>query len=162
MAPSEIEQAFHGYDQGHRLLASSISLSPQEAALLDRLSDLSGFLPLDTEIPTYLTLYPCGRFYAVARTWPDRSGVRSGTVLTHTLLIPSRDLAAWEALDTLWTLHRVPHGVDDRSPYEQSLTAPLPSSLKWESPRDDVAFSTVAGLLLGRAERPAVVIAAVS
>ncbi len=88
MVTDTIDQAFHGYDQGHRLLAASTTLHPSESTLLDRLSDLSGFLPNGTEIPEYLTMFPCGRFYVFARTWPDHLGTRGGTVLTHSLLVP--------------------------------------------------------------------------
>lgn len=73
---------------------ASCALWPEERWTLDRLSDLSGHLPLGVTMTPYLTLYPCQRFYAVARTWPDPANDRAGCVLTHTLLlrgIPSVD-----------------------------------------------------------------------
>jgi GTPase-associated protein 1, N-terminal domain type 1 len=87
-----IEQCLFGYRHGHRLLASSqqIPMNVQQSFLgrtdakIDSLSKstlLQGF-----PVPT-------ANAYAVARTWPDRrKNARSGTVLTHLLLIKPADL----------------------------------------------------------------------
>lgn len=155
-----IEQSFHGYDQGHRLLASSVAITSAEAALLDRLSDLSGFLPPGTPIPPYLTLYPCGRFFAIARTWPDTSGSRSGTVLTHTLLVPLEDAISHESLAPFWSVHRRPNNTADRDPYRESIAAPAKYVSPWAPVGLGDPFDVVAGLLLSQMERPVALVSA--
>ena len=80
------EQAISGYASGHLTIASC-ALSDREAMTVGRLSDLSGYVPIDHEWESYLTLYPCGRFYAVAKTWNDPDCERRGCVVTHTILL---------------------------------------------------------------------------
>jgi hypothetical protein len=84
-----LDQAVHGYRRGHELLASSTQLDPLDADRVAQLSDLSG-LPVESQIPSYLSCYPLpsGKYYAVAKTWPDKEARREGCVLTHTILIP--------------------------------------------------------------------------
>ena len=86
-----VHQLVHGYVHGHSLLIGSIELQRQDADLIARLSDLSGTLGPDLDPTPYLSLYPLpsGKFYAVAKTWPDGTAPRAGCVLTHTLLVPS-------------------------------------------------------------------------
>ncbi len=87
---NEVHQILHGYDGGHRRLAGSTRLLSEDGYLIDRISDLSGSL-LDLKIfDPYFTGYPLPNkeYYALAKTWPDLNAKRSGTVLTHTLLIP--------------------------------------------------------------------------
>jgi hypothetical protein len=90
-----IHQLLHGYSQGHQLLAGSIRLDESNASLIRRLSDLSGASDPENPTPSYLTAYPLpsGKFFALARTWPDEEAPRAGCVLTHTLLIDPKLLA---------------------------------------------------------------------
>ncbi len=83
----------HGYVRGHELLATSVKVSAPDQDEITRLSDLSGNL-LGNDPPSYLTLYPVpsGRYYAVARTWPDAQAARRGCVITRTALVP---MEAW-------------------------------------------------------------------
>lgn len=121
-----IAQTLHGYDQGHRLLARGGDIDAEELAILDRLSDLSGYVPLGTEFDRYHTGFPCGRYYAFACTWPDPFAVRAGTVLTHTLLIPGATLGQVSDLWSLGRWHRRPARAAERDPY----TAPIPTDLE--------------------------------
>jgi hypothetical protein len=117
-----LAQTLHGYDQGHRLLARGGDIDANELAILDRLSDLSGYLPLGTEFDRYHTGFPCGRYYAFACTWSDTAATRAGTVLTHTLLLPQSLL---EGVQDPWGLgrwHRRPAAASDRAPYESPIT----------------------------------------
>jgi hypothetical protein len=82
-----IHQAAYGYDRGHRLLASSVKLSPRDAELLARLSDLSGALLPNLTVGPYLSFFPTGSYYAICRTWLDEDAPRSGCVITHILLL---------------------------------------------------------------------------
>lgn len=148
-------QTLHGYDQGHRLLTSSqgAGLDERELALLERLSDLSGYLPMGTGFDHYHTGFPCGRYYAFACTWPDLTATRAGTVLTHTLLLP-RDEAG--GLDDLWRLaplHRRPRGASDQEPYRQPCSTADPTVPPREQPGPDEVLAVMA-LLFGTPERP--------
>src|SRR6185503_17437254 len=87
-----VRQAVHGYRRGHRLLAGGQGLDDSELAILDRFSDLSGYLPNDVTFHHYFSGFPCGRFYAFTLTWPDHGAARKGTVATHSLLIRLEDL----------------------------------------------------------------------
>ena len=96
MIPTKIHQLLHGYRRGHELLVGSIRLPAVDGDLVTRLSDLSGTLSGDAKFSSYLTAYPLpsGTFYALARTWPDKTAPREGCVLTHTLLIPTLSWAS--------------------------------------------------------------------
>jgi GTPase-associated protein 1, N-terminal domain type 1 len=84
---STIQQVLHGYEEGHRLLASSTKLSSSEQNYLLELTDLSGqYTPNFDE---YLTGYPIPQSdkYAFSKTWYAAEMPRPGCVWTHTLLI---------------------------------------------------------------------------
>lgn len=115
-----IPQTLHGYDGGHHLLASGGNLSEDETQALDRLSDLSGYLPDGVEFESFHSGFPCGRYYAISRTWPDRLAKRGGTVLTHTLLLP---LGSLEHLTDPCALpFRKPIDAEDRDAYKTLAT----------------------------------------
>lgn len=149
-----IAQTLHGYDQGHRLLAQGGDVNDHELAALDRLSDLSGYLPVGTEFDRYHTGFACGRYYAFACTWPDTSALRAGTVLTHTLLIPQ----AWLAqVNDLWSLsdwHRRPASAVDREPYTSAIDVDLGTKTQGVPTisRDRAEASVV--LWFGQPDRP--------
>ena len=85
-----VHQSLHGYRRGHELLAGSIRLPSTTADLVTRLSDLSGSIASGWDFTCYVTGYPLAGspYFAIARTWNDKSAARAGCVLTHTLLIP--------------------------------------------------------------------------
>lgn len=112
-----VHQVLHGYSRGHRRLAESVTLTPDEQHRLDLLSDLSGY-PDGREFTPYLSGYPNGRFYVLARTAPDLGAERDGTVWTHSLLLP---LSEAVKLHSLAAAVRVLHG--ERTP-------PLPTSIR--------------------------------
>lgn len=94
MQPITLHQALHGYKDGHRKIASSISLDAQDTKTLLFLSDVSG-PGSRLEATGYLTGYPLTNagVYALARTWPAPEMPRPGCVWTQTLLIDFADLA---------------------------------------------------------------------
>lgn len=125
-----IHQAVAGYHFGHYVQAHSLPIDGGLRPLLnevERLSDLSGYLPPSIPIPAggYLTMYPAWSWYVIQRTWPDRENPRAGVVLSHILFAP---LAAMQdrSLRALCALHRKPASVEDREPYRQPLTVSLP------------------------------------
>jgi len=90
-----IDQALHGYRDGHRLLSSSLQPLGVDARTMLVLSDFSG--PSTTTGQNgYLTGYPLegSRKYVLARTWTAPEMPRPGCVWTHSLLIDFADLAA--------------------------------------------------------------------
>lgn len=148
-----IGQTLHGYDEGHRLLARSGDLDDTTLALLDRMTDLSGYMPPGFEFDRYLTGYPVGRHYVLSATWSDRSAARRGTVFTHSLLLPTESVGQL-SLPALVQLHRRPGPSEDHSAWTSALSldlngvdAPDPSPLR---PPLDAAL-----VLLGsHSERP--------
>lgn len=88
---AKIEQTLHGYDEGHRLLASSTKLSSIEQKYLLELSDLSGHLVEGFD--EYLTAYPIpnSKKFAFSKTWYAYEMQRPGCVWTHTLLFNHAD-----------------------------------------------------------------------
>lgn len=89
-----INQTLHGYDDGHRLLSSSMNIANESSNIMLSLSDLSGHGLVPKE-DGYLTGYPLPKMgmYALARTWNAHEISRPGCVWTHTLLIDFADLA---------------------------------------------------------------------
>ncbi|MEP7122658.1 MAG: hypothetical protein ABJE95_17170 [Byssovorax sp.] len=147
-----LEQTLHGYDEGHRLLASSTRLEAEEERTIDLLSDLSGYLPHGTDFEQYETGYPCGRFYVLSRTWPDRQGKRTGTVFTHSLLIPRSACAEIRSVTSLSAHFRLPSHPVDRASYQESLRfSPFESPEPLLSP---VARKHLAALWFGQDLRP--------
>lgn len=90
----KVHQALHGYSDGHRQLACSVSLPTKDARLMLVMSDVSGPGVASLGLP-YLTGYPLAEsgMYALARTWPAPEMSRPGCVWTHTVLIGFADLA---------------------------------------------------------------------
>ena len=97
-----VHQLLHGYDGGHKLLASSRELPPAVARKILVQSDLSGSIPPKT-FETYLTGYPLRDIsaYAFARTWYAPEMPRPGCVWTHTLLVEADDVATLPSLSSL-------------------------------------------------------------
>lgn len=89
-----IEQALHGYNKGHGLLASSFPMKPTEdSSLMAYLSDWTGYRD-ESEEDSYMTFYPLeqGRKYAFAKTWYASEMERPGCVWTHTLIVDLDDM----------------------------------------------------------------------
>jgi hypothetical protein len=149
-----LAQTLHGYDHGHRLLASGGDLDSRELALLERLSDLSGYLPRETSFERYHTGFRCGRYYAFACTWPDLSGTRAGTVLTHTLLLPIEEACALDDLWALSPLHRRPIAAADRDAFQAPLSLPTLPPTPEEPPLPLAQKQALVVLLFGSRERP--------
>src|SRR4051812_8402900 len=83
-----IHQFAHGYLRGHRLLTSSVDVTPAMLSTINRASDAAPeYRPSDG---SYLTGYGLqDGSWAIARTWPALEADRPNTVWTHTLLVPS-------------------------------------------------------------------------
>lgn len=86
------EVQVHGYRKGHQLLASSVVLSKDDQAVVDRLSDVAGPLRPKEEFAPYLSAYPLpsAAYYVIARTWQDLTVSRAGCVRTKSVLIDAK------------------------------------------------------------------------
>jgi hypothetical protein len=90
----------------------------------------------------------------MARTWADVTGVRSGTVLTHTLLVPMEQALERDWLPEFWSLLRKPSGITDGDAYRGPLQMPIDSREPWEPVSSNDPFAAIAALLFSRTERP--------
>lgn len=109
----KVQQTLHGYADGHRQLASSVTLKPRDIKTMLVLSDISGpGARIDDR--GYLTGYPLpeSTMYALARTWAAPEMPRPGCVWTHTLLIDFADLAALPDPGAVMPLFRRPSAAD--------------------------------------------------
>ena len=84
----EADQALFGYSEGHRQLASSVSLPSKDVYELSMRSDLSPGANL-SGTKSYISGFqlPDTRFYALIKTWPAPEMPRPGCVWSHVLLL---------------------------------------------------------------------------
>ena len=146
-----IDQCLFGYDDGHRLLISSLRIPSDVALELTPLSDLSPGAWFGSK-PGYWTGVPVPKLgrYALMYTWPANEMPRPGCVWTHALLLDLPVLEAAANLGFLRKLVRRPFGLDDRSSYARVLEIdPVTTSLMSESV--DYEFSHVAAQSVLRA-----------
>lgn len=133
----EINQALHGYADGHQLLACSLDLTKDQHALLLVMSDLSG-PAFRSGFESYLTGYPLqgAGYYCYARTWFAPELPRPGCVWTHTLIIRNEDLAQiqdFRSLDTVFCRPETPPKIER---YETRALFQNPSFGPSSEPRD--------------------------
>lgn len=104
-----LHQCLFGYEDGHKLLYSSVRLPPDAEALLLLQSDLRpGLISADQR--GYFTGIPLSsaKCYALMRTWPAPEMSRPGCVWTHAILIKFSDIARFESLGALTDLFSRP------------------------------------------------------
>ncbi len=118
----KLDQCLFGYEDGHRLLASSIPLG-DEASSLTEVSDLAPGTVFG-QSDGYWTGVPAPRIgrYALLRTWPAPEMSRPGCVWTHALLLEPSVLGDVPDLAILMAFASRPSGLSDRSRYRDSLT----------------------------------------
>lgn len=98
----EVHQCLFGYQDGHRLLTSSLRLQEEAASILLLLSDLAPglSLPPDGSYWTGIPL-PSAKSYALMRTWLAPEMSRPGCVWTHALIVAFSDIARFPDLSVL-------------------------------------------------------------
>ncbi len=113
-----VHQALHGYNDGHRLISSSLLLDASDARVMLVMSDLSGS-GMKLSAGGYLTGYPLEKSgkYVLARTWAAPEMSRPGCVWTHSLIIENADLARLMSAQSLLETFTRPTGIDVRSTY---------------------------------------------
>lgn len=98
----KINQCLFGYQDGHRLLASSLKLTEEASSILLLLSDLASGLSM-TANGSYWTgiPLPSEKSYALMRTWLAPEMPRPGCVWTHALIVAFSDIARFPDLSVL-------------------------------------------------------------
>lgn len=116
-----VQQCLHGYDRGHSLIESSLTLPKESTSLILRMSDASS-IGYTENSPSYLTGYPLPEIgsYALARTWPAKNMSRPGCVWTHTILIKFEYLALFNELGVLDQIFKYPNR-DNFNFYNQNI-----------------------------------------
>jgi hypothetical protein len=117
----KLDHCLFGYDDGHRLIASSLPLG-EELSLLTELSDLApGTIFGDSDgYWTGLPVASLGR-YILMRTWPAPEMSRPGCVWTHALLIEPSYLELIEDLSILKSLVVRPFKSADTGFYRKKI-----------------------------------------
>lgn len=116
----KIEQALFGYNDGHRLLASSRPLISETQRVLRTLTDAA----FEGATSTYLTVQPLDTENAQAfvRTWRADDWNRPGSVWSHVLLVEHSDLSKMTGFGAISETFRRPRPVAGALP-EAELAA---------------------------------------
>lgn len=109
LASINIQQSVFGYDDGHRLLATSKPLSAGDSSRLLLASDLAPGLSTAEDVD-YWTGIPLveEQHYALLRTWGAPEISRPGCVWTHALRIPFAEMSRFTDLGILRNIPRRP------------------------------------------------------
>lgn len=118
----EVEQALFGYSEGHRQLASSVSLPSKDVYELSTRSDLTPGASL-SGTKSYISGFqlPETHLYALIKTWPAPEMPRPGCVWSHVLLLSRSFLTKQVNLGVLEDLFRRPEGRADVASYNLTL-----------------------------------------
>lgn len=116
-----VDQCLFGYEDGHRLLASSMQLG-DDLSDLTKLSDLAPGVVFSGS-NGYWTGVPVPKIgrYALMRTWPAPEMSRPGCVWTHVLLLEPSVLENVSDLSALVQLFSRPSGHFEQSRYREQL-----------------------------------------
>jgi hypothetical protein len=122
----KFDQCLFGYDDGHRLLASSLPLGT-EASFLTELSDLAPgtVFGRSSGYWTGIPVPSIGR-YVLMRTWPAPEMARPGCVWTRALLIEPTLLESISDLSILQTVLSRPNGTLELERYRVPIDVDLP------------------------------------
>lgn len=118
-----VDQAVFGYSNGHRLLRSSITLTPVDLYELAATSDLAPGARLTSSVESYLTgaILPESKRYALVRTWLAPEMPRPGCVWSHVLLLPRSVLSSQIDLSTFNSLFRRPADYETNDLYSSQI-----------------------------------------
>lgn len=151
-----IDIQVHGYLKGHQLLGSSIDLSKEDQATIDRLSDVAGPLRPKEQFFPYISAYPLpsGEYYVVAKTWQDLSVSRAGCVRTKSLVINSK---VWSSLPHLMDILELLDSTELPTEQEAVFTELIEKNLKVPPIISMFNASEIAEALFLEESRPVVV-----
>ena len=127
----EIDQVLHGYNDGHRMLATSMEINKEANRTMLVMSDMSG-PSMQDGFEEYITGYPLpnSKIYVFSKTWFAPEMSRPGCVWTHTLLLPSEILYVLEDLSVLLPLFRQPNNELDFSIFKLKIKHQIQLSSK--------------------------------
>lgn len=120
----KIEQALHGYEQGHTLLACSLNLKSQkDRKKMAILSDWTEYSRTNDSDLSYITAYPLpeSSYYVVAKTWYADEKERPGSVWTHSLLLNLDQFNVVFDLRLLYDLFKRPQEKEGFSYYNNAI-----------------------------------------
>ncbi|MCT7947815.1 hypothetical protein [Shewanella septentrionalis] len=128
----KIDQCLFGYDDGHRLLASSLPLE-SETSLLTELSDLAPGTIFGSSDGywTGLPVPSIGR-YVLMRTWPAPEMPRPGCVWTHGIFIEPKHFESVSNLSIFIRFFRKPSDIADWGSYKVQIEAELGRPVRFE------------------------------
>lgn len=138
-----VDQAIYGYENGHRLLASSCPIDGPAARLLRAVTDMT----FDTASESYITVLPIHDLnrQALIRSWPAVEGVRPGSVWSHALFVDFVALAHIEHFAPILRCFRRPIRDTISNQEESSYTTRLEIEMDQDSdPRMDSGSSASA------------------
>lgn len=117
-----VNQALHGYANGHQMLAASHEWNISDRNKLGVLSDLNGRCD-EGEIRDYYTGYVLGdgTQYVIAKTWYAKEMQRPGCVWTHSLIFNIEDIAKIKDVEDVLNIFQRP-SEDDYEPYSQKIS----------------------------------------
>ncbi|MBJ2259679.1 hypothetical protein [Pseudomonas psychrophila] len=146
----KIDQCLFGYDDGHKLLSSSLSLGA-ELSLLTELSDLAPntVFGRSNGYWTGIPLPGVGR-YVLMRTWAAPEMSRPGCVWSHALLIEPRLLESVEHLSMLQRLFIRPSNNADLARYREAISGADISTREPVEPHDDAVVKRLLNSLYGK------------
>ena len=121
---SVIHQALFGYDDGHKLIASSLRLPTDVAVDLTVISDLAPGVRFEGS-EGYWTGFPLPTLkrYALMRTWPAPEMPRPGCVWSHVVMLETEALAELSNLSRLAALFRRPSDGWNKTDYSQPISS---------------------------------------
>lgn len=136
-----INQALHGYRQGHELLASSLELLSNDKRKMLYLSDSSGS-EFSELFDGYLEGYPLSDDkYVLSRTWRASEMKRPGCVWTHSLIVDRGDFKDLKNLSDLFIYFKRPDLTEDFSLYKKKISI---SCRKSSNPDMEASFVDLA------------------
>lgn len=144
----KVEQAIYGEVKGGHGLRATSGDRGLSAELTSRL-DLPDTAPPGAEWSPYVSGFPHGDWYVVARTFRDPQAPRAGMVLCHALLAPLDDVIATRDLRPLL------HGLIETPAQPAQLTS-LTVGPSGDSPPTSPDLAAAAAALVGRGQGPVV------
>lgn len=130
-----VEQALHGYSNGHKLLQTSCKLSEQDEKKMLMLSDLSGNEFIGG-FERYFTGYSLSdERIVLACTWYAEEMKRPGCVWTHSIIINTKDLVCNSKMiaPAVISLFRRPEANSNLEAYSQTLKVPHCNEAEYDS-----------------------------
>lgn len=148
----KIDQCLFGYDDGHKLLASSLSLEAG-ISLLTELSDLAPNTVFG-QSDSYWTGIPVPemRRYVLMRTWTAPEMSRPGCVWSHALLIEPSFLEFVEDLTVLQGLFTRPSNNRDLARYRKAIDGADISTRGLDGPLNDAIVKKLVSAIYGKGD----------